>query len=132
MQGVYYDLAYDNNCYPGKATVKVIGKGNYTGTKLLDFYIAPENVSITSIHSYEKGSIYLDVACDGWLGYDGVQVVYSTDSKFMKKKAVDYSYSDISHLTSGKTYYVKIRAYIVVCGKRIYGNYSKVKKVKVK
>ena len=34
--------------------------------------------------------------------------------------------------SSGKTYYIKVRAYKTVNGKKYYGNWSTVKKVKVK
>lgn len=38
----------------------------------------------------------------------------------------------IGNLKSGKRYYVKLRAYKIVDGKKIYGDYSKVKSVKMK
>ncbi len=38
----------------------------------------------------------------------------------------------ISKLTSGKTYYVKVRAYKTVAGKKFYSTYSSTKKIKVK
>lgn len=34
-----YDLTYSNNVFPGVATVTVTGRGNYTGTKSINFYI---------------------------------------------------------------------------------------------
>ena len=34
--------------------------------------------------------------------------------------------------TSGKTYYLKVRAYKVIDGKKVYGLYSDVKSVKIK
>ena len=36
------------------------------------------------------------------------------------------------YLTSGKTYYFKVRAYRTVDGKNIYGNYSTIKSIRVK
>jgi hypothetical protein len=47
----------------------------------------------------------------------------------MKKSKYKYTFKK---LKSKKTYYVKARAYKVVNGKKIYGNWSKIKKVKVK
>ena len=38
----------------------------------------------------------------------------------------------INNALSGKTYYMKIRAYKNIGGKKCYGKWSKVKKVKVK
>lgn len=35
-----YDIVYTDNIYPGQATVTITGKNNYTGTKVLHFYIS--------------------------------------------------------------------------------------------
>lgn len=45
-----YDLLYSNNTNVGKATVTVVGKGNYAGSKISNFNITPSfaNSSITS------------------------------------------------------------------------------------
>ncbi len=67
----------------------------------------------------------------------GYQVTVATDSSFKKnvekytvKKAGTTS-KKVTGLKKGKTYYVKVRAYKTVNGKKIYGLYSKVKKVKL-
>lgn len=67
----------------------------------------------------------------------GYQVVAATDSSFTKnvKKVTVSGRSTVSKkmtgLKKGKTYYVKVRAYKTVNGKKIYGLYSTVKKVKL-
>ena len=68
-------------------------------------------------------------------GAKGYEISYSTDKKF--KKAVTKtntaktSYT-ISKLKKGKIYYVRIRAYKMdSTGKKVYGKYSSMKKVKV-
>ena len=68
-------------------------------------------------------------------GAKGYEISYSTDKKFKKavtkKNTAKTSYT-ISKLKKGKTYYVRIRAYKVdSTGKKVYGKYSSVKKVKV-
>lgn len=68
---------------------------------------------------------------------DGYQIVYSTSSKFTASKTTSVSKTALSKtvksLKSARTYYVKVRAYRTDAkGNRIYGNYSTVKKVKVK
>ena len=45
-----------------------------------------------------------------------------------KNKIVSYSKKN---LKKGKTYYIKVRAYKVIDGKKVYGTYSKVKKIKM-
>ena len=68
-------------------------------------------------------------------GAKGYEISYSTDKKFKKavtkKNTAKTSYT-ISKLKKGKTYYVRIRAYKMdSTGKKVYGKYSSVKKVKI-
>ncbi len=72
-------------------------------------------------------------------GASGYQIVYSISKKFTKSKTKSVTVKGgskktktLKKLKSGKTYYVKVRAYKVVNGKKVYGKYSKVKKVRVK
>ena len=65
----------------------------------------------------------------------GYEISYSTDKKFKKavtkKNTAKTSYT-ISKLKKGKIYYVRIRAYKMdSTGKKVYGKYSSMKKVKV-
>ena len=69
----------------------------------------------------------------------GYQVTYSTDKKFKKgvkkvtvKKAKTVKKTISKGIKAKKKCYVKVRAYKVVKGKKIYGSYSKVLKVTVK
>ena len=68
-------------------------------------------------------------------GAKGYEISYSTDKKFKKavtkKNTAKTSYT-ISKLKKGKIYYVRIRAYKMDSkGKKVYGKYSSMKKVKV-
>lgn len=69
-------------------------------------------------------------------GAAGYEISYSTDKKFKKsvtKKTTKKLTYTISKLKKGKTYYVRVRAYkLDSAGKKVYGKYSKVIKVKVK
>ena len=63
----------------------------------------------------------------------GYEIVVSSSSKFTKKYTKTYtttktSYT-ISKLKKGTAYYVKVRGYHVVNGKKVYGTYSKVIKI---
>lgn len=66
----------------------------------------------------------------------GYEIVYATNSKFTKDKTskeVTGTSKTFKNLQSQKTYYVKIRAYKTDSdGKKVYGKYSSVQKVKVK
>ena len=68
-------------------------------------------------------------------GAKGYEISYSTDKKFKKavtKKNTAKTSYNISKLKKGKIYYVRIRAYKMdSTGKKVYGKYSSMKKVKV-
>ena len=58
---------------------------------------------------------------------------YSTTKKFKKKDTVTKTLKktslSISKLNKSKKYYVRVRAYKVVDGEKVYGSYSKVKTI---
>lgn len=67
----------------------------------------------------------------------GYQLQYALNKKFTKKKKQinikNYiKKRKIRSLRKNKTYYVRIRAYKTASGKKIYGKWSKVKRVKIK
>ncbi|MBR3260549.1 MAG: fibronectin type III domain-containing protein, partial [Firmicutes bacterium] len=66
----------------------------------------------------------------------GYEIWYSTSSSFSTKKTkaiTKYTTvsTTLSSLTKGKTYYVKIRTYKTVSGKKYYSAWSAVKTVKI-
>jgi uncharacterized repeat protein (TIGR02543 family) len=68
-------------------------------------------------------------------GAIGYQIRYSTKSSMKGAKTVSTTSltRNISKLTSKKTYYVQVRAYkLDSAGKKVYGNWSKTKAIKVK
>ena len=92
-----------------------------------------EKVSLTSAKNSKGKKIVLKSKKVS--GAKGYEISYSTDKKFKKavtkKNTTKTSYT-ISKLKKGKTYYVRIRAYKVdSTGKKVYGKYSSVKKVKI-
>ena len=68
-------------------------------------------------------------------GAKGYEISYSTDKNFKKgvtAKTTDKTSYTIKKLKAQKTYYVRVRAYKVdSAGKKVYGKYSSVKKVKI-
>lgn len=64
---------------------------------------------------------------------DGYEVQYSTSSKFTakttKKVSMKKTKTTIKKLKKKKTYYVRVRAYKTVNGKKVYSDWSSVKKV---
>lgn len=69
-------------------------------------------------------------------GTKGYEVVYSTSKKFknlVKKLRFTGKSKTIGKLKKNKTYYIKVRAYKKTSdGKKVYGSYSNIKKVKIK
>lgn len=68
---------------------------------------------------------------------DGYEVTYSVYKSFAlvnKVRVTDGKIctATIPNLTSGKRYYVKVRAYKLINGQKIYGYYSKIKNVTIK
>lgn len=64
----------------------------------------------------------------------GYQIQYATNKKFKKakKKTVKSTSVTLRKLKKKKTYFIRIRAYKIADGKKVYGKWSSVKKVKVK
>lgn len=130
-----YTLKYSSNKKVGKASVKITFIGDYTGTITKNFNIKPKSTKITKITAGKK-NIQIK-----WskrkAQVSGYQVYYSTSKKFNSKKVVNIKSNKttkktIKKLKSNKKYYVKIRTYKVVRGKKYYSEWSKVKSIKVK
>lgn len=131
-----YTVTYKNNKEIGTATVTVKGRKNYTGTITKTFRIIPDTVKLKSVTSTKSKRI--SVVWTGSKTAAGYEIVYSDNKYFLKNIKTRYitkntvSSTVVSGLTKGRTYYVKVRAYKTIDGKKIYGAYSEVKTVKVK
>lgn len=123
-----------NKSYKFKVRAVVDGvKGEFS--KTLTAKTVPLETSLT-LKAGKKSLTASWKTVDNVTGYE---VVYSTSKKFSKKttktvtiKKQKTKKTTIKNLKKGKKYYVKLRAYKTVGGKRIYGGYSSVKTVKVK
>lgn len=94
----------------------------------------PKKAKIKKVKGYKKA---LEVSYAKVSGASGYQIQVATDKKFKKnKKTVTAKKSKtkvkISKLKKKKKYYVRVRAYKNVSGKKVYGAWSKVKTVKTK
>ncbi len=130
-----YTLSYKNNKNVGKATVTVKFKGNYSGSKTLNFTINPKSTSISKLTAAKKSlKVSIKKRSSQVTGYE---VQYSTSKKFSgaKTKTIK-SYKTtsltIKSLKAKKTYYVRVRTYKTVGGKKYYSGWSSYKSKKTK
>lgn len=92
----------------------------------------------TSIKKLSKGKKKFTVTWAKVSGVKGYQIQYSSDKKFKKNnKSVTVAKqkttkATVKKLKSKKKYYVRVRTYKTVSGKKIYSSWSKVKSVKTK
>lgn len=92
----------------------------------------------TSIKKLSKGKKKFTVNWAKVSGVKGYQIQYSSDKKFKKNnKSVTVAKqkttkATVKKLKSKKKYYVRVRTYKTVSGKKIYSSWSKVKSVKTK
>lgn len=92
----------------------------------------------TSIKKLSKGKKKFTVTWSKISGVKGYQIQYSTDKKFKKNnKSVTVTKqkttkATVKNLKSKKKYYVRVRTYKTVNGKKVYSSWSKVKSVKTK
>ena len=130
--GTDYTVSYSNNKNVGKATVKITGKGNYSGSLSAKFDIVPAKQQIQKLETKYKG-FYIDWAQKGSAtGYD---VEYSVNANMSGavSKHLTANKPDtltVSGLAGDKTYYVRVRSYTNVNGKVYYGAWSDIKSIK--
>ena len=99
----------------------------------------------TAIKKLKKGKKSFKASWKKVRGVSGYQLQYSTNKKFKKRykgkkhtvksiyiKNVNKTSRTVKKLKVGKKYYVRIRTYKTVGGKKVYSKWSKVKTVKIK
>lgn len=112
---------------------KTIANSNATLYARWERVIVPK---VSRLYAWSEKRAEAEVVYGGESGANGYEILYSTDKKFrrnIKKFATVGTSQTITGLSKGKTYYFKVRMYRVdSTGKKIYGNYSDVKKVKIR
>ena len=135
-KGQDYTLSYQSNKGVGKAVIIIKGTGKYQGIIKKNFLICPRGTSLLRLR---KGKKQITVK---WkkqkLQTSGYQIQYSARKNFKKAvktvtiKKVRTSQCRIKKLRSKKQYYVRIRTFKRVKGKKYYSKWSKVKSATVK
>ena len=129
-----YTVSYSSNKKVGTATIKFTGKGSYGGVVTKTFKINPAKQDIQKLTSKSR-SFFVDWAQKG--SATGYEIQYATNSKFSgaKKVTVTNNKTDkktISKLSGKKKYYVRVRSYTTIKGKKYYGAWSSTKSVTTK
>lgn len=127
----------DGNTYKFRIrAVKTVNGKNYYGEyTYLKITTKPNKVTIYKIKSTAKRKI--NIYWKKISNSSGYELQYSTKSSFKGSKSIKIKNKKtlnktIKNLKSNKKYYIKIRAYKLVDGKKIYGDFSKVKNIKIK
>ena len=119
----------------GKYKVTVTLKGNYSGTKTLSFTIVPKGTKLSSVKPNKKQ------ITAKWKSQksqtSGYQVQYSISKNFKGAKTVTVNSNKttsktIKKLKGGKKYYVRVRTFKKVGGKKYYSSWSGSKTAKTK
>ena len=132
--GTDYTVFYSNNKNIGTATVKITGKGSFTGTITKTFKINPAKQEIQKLTAKSK-AFFVDWAQKG--SATGYEIQYATNSKFTSAKKVTITNkktdkTTVSKLSGKKKYYVRVRSYTTLKGTKYYGAWSASKSVTTK
>ena len=133
-KGTDYTVSYSSNKSIGTATVKIAGKGSYTGTITKTFKINPAKQEIQKLTAKSE-AFFVDWAQKG--SATGYEIQYATNSKFTSAKKVTITNNKtdtktITKLSGKKKYYVRVRSYTTVKGTKYYGAWSASKSVTTK
>lgn len=124
---------------PGKATITITASPTSTyksAARTVTVTVKPQKATISSVKSKSRKTLYVKWKRN--TKSSGYYVVIAKNKSFKsgKKSAFVTKNSTTSKtfkkLSSRKNYYVKVRAYKTVSGKKIYGSYSSVKRVKTR
>ena len=135
VQNRDFKVVYGNNVNIGTAKITVTGIGCYKGTLTRTFKIVPAQPKISVVRSAETGKIQVKWEKQSCGGYE---IAFSRNTNFstVAKRVTVTGNSGISKtvsgFTSGKTYYIKMRAYKTVNGQKYYSAYSQKFSITVK
>lgn len=129
-----YSLSYKKNVKPGQATVIITFKNLYEGTVTKTFTIRPARVKLSSVKN--SGSRKIKVKWKKAIGASGYNVSYA------KNKGMTSGLKTVTVKSPKKTktfkklvrwqkYYIRVRAYTKINGKKVYGAWSSKKHITI-
>ncbi len=124
---------------PGKATVTISAAPSTvykSASRNVTITVKPKKTTITTVKSKKYRTLSVKWKKDSKAS--GYQVMIAQNKSFKKGKKTatikkkSTTSKTFKKLPSGKTYYVKVRAYKKAGSKKVYGSYSKIKKIKTR
>ena len=133
--GTDYKVVYENNTKVGTATVEILGIGNYTDGIATTFKINPKGTKLSKVTAGKKS--FTATWKKNATQTTGYQLQYGTKSNFSGAKTVNITKNKttkkaVKKLKANKKYFVRVRTYKTVKGKKYYSSWSAVKAVKTK
>lgn len=131
-----YTVSYSANTDVGYASAKITFNGKYSGTKNLKFRIIPKGTSISKL-TPKKTSVKVEFKKQV-KQISGYEIQYSKNKGFKKGnktitvKGTKKNSATIKKLKTKNKYYVRIRTYKIVSGKKLCSAWSKAKSVTLK
>ncbi|MFT3951620.1 MAG: fibronectin type III domain-containing protein [Oscillospiraceae bacterium] len=132
VSGTDFSVTYTDNKAPGVATVTIKGKGNYTGTLAQEFLIKPAKPTAKVSAGTKKATVSWSKVT-GATSYE-VWRATSASGTYTKARTVSAAAQSaaVTGLTTGKTYWFKVRAVTKDGTDTLTGAYSSVVSVKAK
>ncbi len=128
--GTDFVASYTSNIKTGAARVTITGKSNFAGSRTVTFKIVPKKSSISRLR---RGTRRFTASWKKHSGASGYELAYSTrKTKGFKAVRTSAASKTVTKLRRGTRYYVKLRAYKTIAGKRYYGAWSSIKQVRTK
>ncbi len=117
-EGVDYTLTYSNNTKIGKASVKISGKGDYSGSKTLSYRIVPKSVkNLTASASADSVTLKWDkvATCTGYkiYRYDPATKKWKGVKNISSKKTLTWTNKSLVPSTE---YKYRVKSYMTVDG----------------
>ncbi|MBQ6388052.1 MAG: C40 family peptidase [Mogibacterium sp.] len=128
IAGSMYTLTYSNNVKIGKASVKVTFRGDYSGTKVLNFTIGPKGT--TAVKGADKASKFTIKWKKQTANTTGYQIQYSTSktfasgNKYVTISGTKKTSRTITKLLPLSAYYVRVRTYKTIGKTNYYSPWS--------
>lgn len=123
IEGTDYIVTYRNNISVGEASIIIMGRGQYTGVKTLNFKIA------APVKMTKHNATSITISWTKLADVTGYQVYRATSKNGTYKKIATIkkksktTYKD-TNLKSGKAYYYKVRGYIKSGKKKQYREFT--------